>query len=422
MIRNKLLYAVLLAVLILFYYLYRGDPERGDLSLALLVFAAILPVILFAGLLRLKHAVKVRLCHSKEPILKGQIYQWVLQITNKSILSCAEARVSLEYSNSLTGESEPLTLAVPVLAHNSQRVRLSFHTVTCGVMDMQLHYLDLYDPLRIFRQRIRLNTEDQVLVMPSQTIPVPEEWPPVPQPEADTSEFSKVKAGDDPSEIFDLHTYREGDSIARIHWKLSSKLDQLMVKEFSLPLSAGCLLVTDPVISGEMPEAALRLDTAYSALFSVIAQLTEQDMSFALASWQQQDGLQISDLYETLSEAAPWLRHMIAMPPVPETERSALLTAIETELPQTQQFERILVFTPCLDTALTELLSSIPRPERLTVFAVADSESDEAENGLPFRCIFVAQQEPVHPAMIPLRAEDEPDFDTEVLVEGGAAS
>ena len=29
MIRSKLLYAVLLVVLVLFYYLYRGDPERG---------------------------------------------------------------------------------------------------------------------------------------------------------------------------------------------------------------------------------------------------------------------------------------------------------------------------------------------------------------------------------------------------------
>ena len=423
MIRSKLLYAVLLVVLILFYYLYRGDPKQGDLSLALLIFAVIFPLILLFGLIWLKRSVRLRLFHSKEPVRKGQMYQWVLQITNDSIFSASEAQVSLTYSNSLTGESQDLTLVVPVLAHNSQRVRLSFHTVTCGIMQMQIHELVLFDPLRLFRMRIRPELLDQLLVMPANTVQVPDEWPPVPLPDADTSEYSKVRPGDDPSEIFDLHIYREGDQVSRIHWKLSSKLDHLMVKEYSLPLSAGNLLVPVPLLSGPMPEAALRLDTAYSALTAVAATLSEQELSFALTDYQTEAGMRISELYENLSVAAPWLRMTVAESPVWEHEQDLLLNALTDLLNESRSYERIIIFVPQMNDAFSGIFAGAPHPERLTVFFVtAAGDTDRgADTGMSYTCVPVALQEPEHPAMLNQRDEDLPDYDSEELFEGGAA-
>ena len=317
-----------------------------------------------------------------------------------------------------------MTFVVPVLPCNNQRVRFSFHAVTCGQMRMRIKEIVLFDPLRIFRKRIPLNLEDYVLILPDNRVQVPEEWPPVPHPESDSTEFSKVKAGDDPSEIFDLHPYREGDSISRIHWKLSSKLDHLMVKEYSLPLSSGSLLITDPCLTGSMPEAALRLDTAYSALFAAAASLAEQELSFALTSYGAETGFRVSELYETLPEAAPWLRMLVASVPVQPHERTAFLTGLEEQLSESRSYERIILFTPQLDDALTDILSAISHPERLTVFAVSGPhEAGFGEDaGLPFRCVPIAVQDPVHPAVFPTRGEAEPDFNSEELIEGSVAS
>lgn len=424
MIRSKLLYAVLLVVLVLFYYLYRGDPERGDLSLALLVFAVLFPLILLLGLLRLKHSMWVRLFHSKEPIRKGQLYQWVLQITNPSIFSSAESQITLEYENSLTGERQEMTFVVPILPRNSQRVRFSFHAVTCGQMRIRIKEIVLYDPLRIFRQKLPMSLQDQVLILPDNKVQVPEEWPPVPHPDSDSPEFSKVKSGDDPSEIFDLHTYREGDAISRIHWKLSSKLDHLMVKEYSLPLSSGSLLVLDPSLTGEMPEAALRLDTAYSVMFAAAASLAEQELSFAMTHYDPDRGMIDSELYESLPEASAWMRMAVASAPVSGTERTVMLTSMAQHLSDSRIYERIIVITPRLDDAMTDLLSTLPHSEQLVVFAVVGQHEGDpsADPTLPFRCIPVAQQEPVHPAAVLPRPGEEPDYDSEELVEGGAAS
>lgn len=45
------------------------------------------------------------------------------------------------------------------------------------------------------------------------------------------------KKGDDPSEIYDIHKYQEGDSLKNIHWKLSAKYDSILVKENALAVS-----------------------------------------------------------------------------------------------------------------------------------------------------------------------------------------
>ncbi len=63
--------------------------------------------------------------------------------------------------------------------------------------------------------------------------------------------YSPYKSGDDPSEVFSIREYREGDRPQRIHWKLSRKQDQLMIKEFSDPLNCSVLLFVDLSIQKE---------------------------------------------------------------------------------------------------------------------------------------------------------------------------
>ncbi len=59
----------------------------------------------------------------------------------------------------------------------------------------------------------------------------------------DSDEYHSEKSGDDPSEIFNVREYRDGDKIRSIHWKQSAKADTLMVKEMSLPLGSSVGLI-----------------------------------------------------------------------------------------------------------------------------------------------------------------------------------
>jgi len=62
---------------------------------------------------------------------------------------------------------------------------------------------------------------------------------------SDSNEFSPYKSGDDPSEVFQIREYREGDKTSRIHRKLSYKYNEMMMKEYSSPINTKILLIFD---------------------------------------------------------------------------------------------------------------------------------------------------------------------------------
>ncbi len=51
-----------------------------------------------------------------------------------------------------------------------------------------------------------------------------------------SDEYSMYKKGDDYTEVFDVHQYREDDQLKHIHWKMSLKRNELFVKEGSFPV------------------------------------------------------------------------------------------------------------------------------------------------------------------------------------------
>lgn len=53
----------------------------------------------------------------------------------------------------------------------------------------------------------------------------------------DSDIYDSLRGGSDPSEVFAVREYREGDRMQAVHWKLSSKKENsLFVKEYSHPL------------------------------------------------------------------------------------------------------------------------------------------------------------------------------------------
>lgn len=51
------------------------------------------------------------------------------------------------------------------------------------------------------------------------------------------------RKGNDPSEVLDIREYQRGDSVKRIHWKLSAKMRQTMVRELDMPSDQDTLVV-----------------------------------------------------------------------------------------------------------------------------------------------------------------------------------
>ena len=61
----------------------------------------------------------------------------------------------------------------------------------------------------------------------------------------ESDEYDPVRPGDDPAEVLQIREYRSGDRIQRIHWKMTAREGELMVKEYSRPVFCAVVLFLD---------------------------------------------------------------------------------------------------------------------------------------------------------------------------------
>lgn len=91
--------------------------------------------------------------------------------------------------------------------------------------------------------------------------------------------------GRDRSEVFDVRDYREGDSLKSIHWKLSARLGDIIVKEPARPADYDMALFYDLASSNAFDEnEAGILNAALSALVSVSLGLVRLGVSHTLVT------------------------------------------------------------------------------------------------------------------------------------------
>ncbi|MCD8055292.1 MAG: DUF58 domain-containing protein [Clostridiales bacterium] len=86
----------------------------------------------------------------------------------------------------------------------------------------------VYDPLRIFCLKRRLDAYNEIYVLPRKNQPT--EKPPYAP--SDLTTDSSIITGIESSEASNIRDYLPGDSLKHIHWKLSSKHEELMVNEY----------------------------------------------------------------------------------------------------------------------------------------------------------------------------------------------
>lgn len=93
--------------------------------------------------------------------------------------------------------------------------------------------------------------------------------------------YSPNRPGDDPTEIFAIREYEGGDKIRNIHWKLSSKTGNLMVKDYGLPLRDNDTVVID-IFAGNMKKNKFRMmrDSVFDLLYGLINALTKRGTGF----------------------------------------------------------------------------------------------------------------------------------------------
>ena len=113
----------------------------------------------------------------------------------------------------------------------------------------------------------------------------------------DSDSYSQERPGYDFADTFQLRDYVPGDSAKQIHWKLSSKLDRLVVRDPGLPLERSVLLLWERRAESEAPQQASAMA---EMVISLARELLRQGVRCCVA-WNDAAG-QDCALYELEDE------------------------------------------------------------------------------------------------------------------------
>lgn len=219
-----------------------------------------------------------------------------VRICNHSKRRNVHFKAKLQLSNLFTGEKEKCTLRDSVGREGQTICPFYFHASDCGNMTIEVKELILYDTLGIFTLKKKVGVKQKIGILPECHVIPLEVTRRTREFIADAEEYSDRERGDDSSEIYQIREYREKDSIHDIHWKLSAKADELLVKEHGKPLGPVILMWIDmeeKVVrrkkrQGKMRTAALALEAVASLSLSLL-----EERCVHLVAWYEVENQRI---------------------------------------------------------------------------------------------------------------------------------
>ena len=240
MIRVKVPYLFLIIGLVLFAILY-----NNYYPIICLVLTLVLPIILYIIIIIIKKKLVVEIKSLNSIGNKDEKVPFEIIVQNNSIFPISNCELRLSYYNNFTDKVEKEYIIIPAEARSTQKITCNIISKHCGNIVIKIDKIKIYDYIKLFSTGKKINCTSKISVLPE--IHKLDIYLNSSEGEVaiDSNSFSKVKSGDDPSEVFNIREYAAGDKLQRIHWKLSTKQDELMVKEFSLPLNSDGLLLLE---------------------------------------------------------------------------------------------------------------------------------------------------------------------------------
>lgn len=160
---------------------------------------------------------------------RGDEFLFALEVSNRSIFFANNALMDLKITNSLTGDEFTHTINFPINPLQVTKIEYPLKSDHCGIISVDIDHLYLFDLLNFFKIKKHLGLHHEIPVLPN----------PIVLDNLDDLDFtegysnleeSHVK-GNDTSEVSEIREYIPGDKLQNIHWKLSAKKDNLMVKD-----------------------------------------------------------------------------------------------------------------------------------------------------------------------------------------------
>lgn len=248
-------------VLVVFGALWFGF--RGKAATFLFVIMLILPAVSIFISKKIADKMKVECSFAKNSVGRGTKNTLRINVVNPTIFASAGVCVNLVLENTLYEDGKLIKIDIPVEGKGDNEVSIEMAAENSGYIVAKECTLWVKDFLGLYIWKIPKEVHSEYMVMPKNLFIDAEEVGYMPEDDADLT-LSEV--GEDTSQVESIREYIAGDRMQRIHWKLSQKMDDLMVKEYALDYNIDVNLVCELVKDEYHNNLDLLLDAFYSSM------------------------------------------------------------------------------------------------------------------------------------------------------------
>lgn len=248
---------------------------------------------------KLEASVKIQPTASKSEMIVGSV-----RIKNNGWFPALKMYCVIQIKNRLTRECKNLWIATEISPKSETRREFFVCSEHCGQLDISIEKLYLLDWIGFLPVKNDGKANAHTTVLPN-TFASEVHLEMTANQKDDAQSWSESKKGNDPSEIFALRDYVMGDSLKQIHWKLSAKRNQMIVREASMPIEKSLLIFWDKNLGVCTPEET---DAIAECAASVGQNIISQGISFVLG-WTDGE----TDAYEVIDQEEQLLQNIPRM-------------------------------------------------------------------------------------------------------------
>ena len=194
-------------------------------------------VLAYVSVRMAEKSVKVTHGLSGTKVNRGDVVNMEVAVSHKSLLPIAPVALKMRQ----TSNTPAATIHLTQLGQKKQRVVHKFAADHVGAMLPGVDHYIVADVFGYFKKERKPDMEGQELLV----LPVPFEVEPLTFAAGDLGVETMKRAMEDPSSPSDFRAYQPGDPLKRIHWKMSARKQEVMVRQFEEPALPDALVLLD---------------------------------------------------------------------------------------------------------------------------------------------------------------------------------
>ena len=294
----------------------------------------------------LRFSLRVRTHLSTASVHRGEYARITVHIVNRCPLPLCPARITVDAA----GTQLLRKMALKPMKESTLHVDVVANHV--GAFICRAARVEVRDLFGLFSASVTPDNSHLLL-----SLPKPFDVEEILFAPGDTGKTALKRTQEDYTSPEDVRTYIPGDAIKRIHWKLSSRKGELLVRRYETPAPPDTLILTDqskPIAEDE--ETSLNLRDALCETAVAAADMQLKDQSPVRAPFYGQNANEFSS---DNALSLPLLQEMLALQPF-DTHQDFART-LHMELRRMGRTGAAILITTHLDARIVDAIAQMRR-------------------------------------------------------------